>query len=150
MERGCLKKPIPKFDHLGFLIRINILLTNGCWEWSGYVEKAGYGTFTIGGSIFKAHRLSWFIFNGEIDKELVLDHICRNRKCCNPLHLRQVTGRQNTLENSLAMGAINNQKDRCIYGHPFTQKKDRRRCMTCRKETVRKSNLKRPSRAKAK
>lgn len=110
-----MRKTIPEFDHMAFLIRINILI-NGCWEWSGYIEKNGYGNLVIGGSTFKVHRLCWFVFNGEIKSDMVLDHICR--------------------------------KTHCVHGHEFTQKKDRRRCMTCRKETLRKCNLKRPSRAK--
>lgn len=144
-----MRKNIPNFDHLAFLIRINIII-DGCWEWSGYIENNGYGNLVIGGSIFKVHGLCWFVFNGEIKSDMVLDHTCRNRKCCNPSHLRGFTGRINTLENSLAMGAINNQKTHCIHGHEFTQKKDRRRCMICRRETVRKSNLKRSSGAKVK
>lgn len=70
---------------------------NGCWEWLGYVQSNGYGKVSYEGKARLAHRVSYMILVGHIPDSLVLDHICRNRHCCNPDHLRAVTQRDNAL-----------------------------------------------------
>ena len=37
------------------------------------------------------HRLAWENVNGEIPNGLELDHLCKNRRCCNVLHLRIIS-----------------------------------------------------------
>lgn len=37
-----------------------------------------------------AHRLAYEAAGGELRPGFVLDHLCRNRWCCNPQHLEQV------------------------------------------------------------
>ena len=56
---------------------------------------------------------------GPIPFGMVLDHVCRTPNCVNPAHLRVVTRRQNNLENSLGVGAMNAAKHFCIHGHLF-------------------------------
>lgn len=68
-----------------------------CWIWSGAITSAGYGNVKRGGRNFKAHRLLWTILRGKLRARLVLDHLCRNRRCVNPYHLEPVTVRENTL-----------------------------------------------------
>lgn len=61
----------------------------GCWEWVGNMRPQGYGTFTVDGKHEYPHRLMWQMTNGaEIPADMVIDHICLNRKCVNPEHLR--------------------------------------------------------------
>src|ERR1700747_304807 len=60
-----------------------------CWEWQGHVSKLGYGQFSLRGEPMLAHRFAHLVFNG--DTSLVIDHLCRNRKCVNPDHLEAVT-----------------------------------------------------------
>ena len=43
------------------------------------------------------HRAAWLAFYGRIEGDLVIDHLCRNRKCINLEHLRLVTNAVNTL-----------------------------------------------------
>ena len=69
--------------------------TTGCWEWSGYCSPDGYGRIGVGNKSQVAHRAHWLEVNGPIPKGLVLDHICRNRKCVNLGHLRLVSVGQN-------------------------------------------------------
>lgn len=114
-------KIIPEFDHLKFLSKVLIDQTSGCWNWIGYIHPKGYGQHSIGSSNnFKAHRLSYEIFVGILDENNVIDHKCRNRKCCNPDHLREVSWRENTLENSYGEAAKNLKKERCNRGHEYT------------------------------
>lgn len=51
---------------------------------------------------------------------MAIDHICRNRRCCNPDHLRQVSFYENTIYNSLGCSAVNKLKTSCNRGHQYT------------------------------
>lgn len=65
-----------------------------CWRWQAALSD-GYGSIGWGGSVVKAHRLSYALHNGPLDPELEVDHMCRNRACVNPGHLQQVSRRLN-------------------------------------------------------
>lgn len=58
-----------------------------CWIWTGALTK-GYGAFRLDGRFIQAHRYSYECVNGEIDDGLVIRHMCHNRACCHPDHLR--------------------------------------------------------------
>lgn len=111
-----------------------------CWEWMAYVQPCGYGLFrpNPNANMELAHRISYEMVNGKIKENFVIDHICRNRKCVNPKHLRQVTRSQNSLENSISPSAINKEKTHCNNGHEFSIKNTRvtalggRICRACR------------------
>lgn len=67
-------------------------LPSGCWQWTGAIDKTGYGRFTIGrGRSQAAHRFAYELHVGPILPGLDLDHLCRNRWCVNPAHLEPVT-----------------------------------------------------------
>ena len=68
-----------------------------CWVWAG-VKHRGYGVFRPSGEKASrwAHRLSYIYHVGDIPDGLVIDHICENRACVNPAHLKPVTLSQNT------------------------------------------------------
>jgi hypothetical protein len=67
----------------------------GCIEWRGAVTGSGYGYLWASGKVRHVHILAWEAVNGPIPAGLELDHICRNRLCFNPAHLRLATRSQN-------------------------------------------------------
>lgn len=70
---------------------------DGCWIPTGDAIKnrLGYFTLFVDGSPILGHRYSYQTFVGPIPRGLVIDHLCRNRSCCNPEHLQAVTHKEN-------------------------------------------------------
>lgn len=113
-----------------------VAVTDGCWEWTASRQANGYGQFWRGGGVkIVAHRLAWELTNGPVPDGMQLDHLCRNRGCCNPSHLEVVTPRENTLRSPINPAAINARKTHCPAGHPFDArtKNGRRMCLRCRR-----------------
>lgn len=68
-----------------------------CWAWLGYIMPNGYGLFACPRSRL-AHRYSYELHYGEIVGGLHVDHMCHDRSCVNPAHLRLATPKEN-MEN---------------------------------------------------
>lgn len=116
---------------------------SGCWLWTGFKSKRGYGQFTtcFNGieKIWLAHRFSLFVHGTELNKNLQVDHLCKKTSCVNPDHLEQVTSQEN-IKRSNGLQAINARKTHCIRGHEFNKentyiyprgKTKSRDCKTC-------------------
>jgi hypothetical protein len=94
---------------------------NGCIVWKDYKNSYGYGQFYLRGRQLGAHRIAWKMAGHELPKwPKVIDHTCRNRACVEVAHMRIVTQRINTLENSVCPHAKNAAKTECDKGHPFS------------------------------
>src|SRR6516164_4404309 len=77
------------------LMRLVRIAENGCWEWTGYRQSAGYGQIEIDGKRWLTHRLSWALHHdNEEPGDLILHH-CDNKPCCNPAHLYEGTHADN-------------------------------------------------------
>lgn len=122
-----------------------------CWVWNLSQNNCGYGEVLLYGRRLLLHRLSYAIFNGPLIAPLVIDHLCRNRGCCNPAHLEQVT----TAENNRRGNAGQNFKDRaklithCPQGHEYNEDNIKwavrpdgsksRQCKICNNNSVKKA-----------
>lgn len=111
--------------------------TNGdCWSWSGYVGKSGYVQFFFNGKLGLAHRFSYMLHYGPIPDGEDIDHICRNRSCTNPAHLRVLSHRENVLCGN-TRPAKHAAQTHCLRGHPFTPEntylnpRGERQCRKC-------------------
>lgn len=95
-----------------------------CWEWQMSRIRAGYGQLFVEGKHNYTHRLMYQLCKGPIPEGLQIDHLCRNRACCNPAHLEAVTSGENTKRGVLLENLRS--KTHCKNGHEFTPENTKR------------------------
>lgn len=86
-----------------------VVLNNGCRipvskRWPGRSLKLthdGYTQVTVDGRRGRAHYIAWVLANGPVPVGLTLDHLCRNRPCCEVTHLEPVTMSENVRRGNL-------------------------------------------------
>lgn len=114
--------------------------TKNCWVWTEVIGSNGYGRFWADGKLWLAHRFAFTLSGRLIPDGLVIDHICRNRMCVNPEHLRTLTSKENTLIGE-GITAKRLRSPVCAKGHPWKPETTRinpktygRQCEICRSE----------------
>ena len=130
--------------------RIEKVTESGCWIWTGEITSDGYGRFRLRQKYISVHRFVYEFLKGPIPVDLVPDHLCRVRCCCNPDHIELVTGRENTLRGETIAGGFA-KRTHCNKGHEFTPENtimrgdwpSARRCRTCFKKIMANQYLKR-------
>jgi hypothetical protein len=116
----------------------------GCWLWQGYLNKDGYGKFSLSGRVYKAHQAAMVLFGRDVPQGAEIDHKCRVRHCVNPDHLEAVTHRENVRRGDI--GKWQRVKTHCKSGHPLSGKNlyvgsdGFRYCRTCRMRWAREYN----------
>lgn len=127
----------PLIERLWEGLRVN--MESGCWEWQAVRGADGYGRLGVRGATVLTHRAMYQLLIGPIPPGLHIDHLCRNRSCCNPFHLDACTHQVNT-----ARSHGNGSKTHCKNGHEFTPENTyrapnthvRRDCRVCRREAM--------------
>jgi hypothetical protein len=101
-----------------------VVKTDSCWNWSGPVDQCGYGL----GKVFiktnnwitkRAHIISVLMVGRSIAKGLQCDHLCNNKGCVNPDHIKITTPRENSGRVNCAW-VVNARKTKCSYGHELS------------------------------
>jgi hypothetical protein len=67
---------------------------NKCWEWMGSQIK-GYGQKSCSYKSYAAHRIAYYLHYNEWPNGMMVLHICNNKLCCNPHHLKLGTSYEN-------------------------------------------------------
>jgi hypothetical protein len=75
------------------LAHYRLVTEASCWEWTGTRTRRGYGLAqdSLLGKQRLVHRLSWEMWRDPIPDGWEIDHLCKNRACFNPDHLRTIT-----------------------------------------------------------
>ena len=146
--------------------KVDVRGPDECWEWLAGKDQNGYGQFFPESKwCVKAHRFAYILAvapffaepevfvrmwglrplgdGSDADRILValrenvtIDHLCRNRGCCNPWHLEPVTRAENVKRGG------NTVKTHCPQGHLYDYSwtdgvKSQRSCTICRREANR-------------
>jgi hypothetical protein len=107
-----------------------------CGEWPKPRNQGGYGLMRYRGKQRGLHRVMFELLRGPIPAGMQLDHLCRNRACCNPWHLEVVTQRENIMRG-VNFSAVNAAKTQCHNGHPLAadnlhiDSRGKRSCRVC-------------------
>jgi hypothetical protein len=102
-----------------FIAKVAAMESGICWLWTGSRYPTGYGQLWNGERPEQAHRISYRLRHGAIPDGCEIDHLCRNRGCVNPEHLRAVPHRENMRVSDTIMGR-NAAKLFCMRGHPLS------------------------------
>lgn len=86
-----------------FFEKVEIRPIPQCWPWVAWVNNMGYGQMSIpsrdiqrGDRTVLAHRISWILQNEQpIPEGLDILHLCDNKRCVNPAHLKPGTASEN-------------------------------------------------------
>jgi hypothetical protein len=118
-----------------------------CWEWQGAIDTHGYGLFWPERRTTRtAHSMMWELVNEEkVPGGKQVHHICYNRRCVNPDHLKLLTPALNTLDQPRFKDKVT-----CVNGHPWIEENwyyrpddGRKNCLICRR--TRSKNLRKLS-----
>lgn len=146
--------PAPTEECLQRFLSYVVDRESGCREWTAGTSE-GYGTFTIDGRTYRAHRVAYRYFVGEIPEGLMILHSCDNRLCVNPDHLSAGTALDNT-RDMIAKGRDKfasppPPKEFCRNGHPYSEvgRYKTGACLQCKKEATHASYMRLKQRAAA-
>jgi hypothetical protein len=92
---ALVKKPIETLLNNPNRLWSKVDKSNECWNWTGRLNKNGYGQMSIGNTELLTHRAAFILHNGSIESGMCVMHTCDNPQCCNPSHLKSGTHAEN-------------------------------------------------------
>lgn len=112
----------------------------GCWLWTGYLNRGGYGQITHENKVQRIHRLAYEEFVGPIEYLILHKKECPNKHCFNPEHLYDGNHSDNMQDAYATVrqgsNTANSSKTHCPKGHEYTNentfmKGNSRNCRKC-------------------
>jgi len=97
-----------------------------CWLWTSVLARS-YGILRVGSvldgtrMLRQAHVLAYEHWVGLVPEGLVLDHLCKTKRCCNPVHLEPVTQAENIRRASVGKTSYQTLKTHCPQGHSYAE-----------------------------
>lgn len=103
------------------MARVELIPEVGCWIFTGFVNKKGYGQIgngSRGQGNSLTHRVTYQYFVGKVPKSMFVLHRCDVPSCCNPHHLFLGTNKDNCNDRD--------SKNRVRHGikHPYAKLSD--------------------------
>lgn len=90
---------INEYQKEAFWSKVDVLEnTSLCWEWKGAKKTKGYGNCRINNKYYIAHRIAFWLVNGDFPCNFVVCHTCDNPSCCNPHHLMLGSQKSNFMD----------------------------------------------------
>jgi len=118
-------------------------MPNGCLEWTGWTNDAGYGQIMVNGKQTGTHRLAWEVANGPIPAGFCVCHHCDNPPCCDAERCLFLGTKADNAADMAAKGrAPGQQKTHCPDNHPYDaantyiDSRGYRVCRKCRRATI--------------
>lgn len=78
----------------------HVTKTDGCWYWKDRLVDR-YGAFWVRGKLHRAHRVSYALAHGRCPTGWIVRHLCGQRNCVRPEHLRLGTCAENAKDAQL-------------------------------------------------
>lgn len=101
--------------------------SDACWTLDKVPDQTGYLSMKFKGKSIRAHRVSYWVFKGEWPPEnLLICHVCDNRRCVNPDHMFLGTHKDNVAD-AMSKGRHRPPPSRgktvthCPYGHLYDE-----------------------------
>lgn len=146
-------RPISREDAAAAWRRIEPRLDRSgeCWLWTGRTRQDGYAQVWLRNSQRRVHRIAFAHFRGDTPMEL--DHLCRNRTCCNPDHLEAVTAQENSARGT-GPSSWALRDNTCKAGHPLVEGayyfwRGERKCRECSRKRDRDEYARDPEKSRA-
>ena len=98
-----------------------------CLPWRGTIRPDGYGQI----GRWRIHRLIYETFVGPIEHGLTIDHVCFERQCVNPAHLRTMDRFANAKRQRRALSATCKRGHLFDFDNTYLGPGDRRTCRAC-------------------
>lgn len=132
-----------------FVTVVDCSYSTPCWLFKLHVGGSnGYKMFSVGKRGILAHRYAYELLVEPIRPNLTIDHLCRERACCNPAHLEQVTHAENNARSN-GPSAVNSRRTQCVNGHPYDsgntyiRRGGSRACRACMRDRVNRKSAER-------